>query len=144
MRTFEEIAQGMSLDIRHPKAKLDYSGKFTLSVYFPNHENVCLNYCDYYLNTLSIEEIKALLSHEACHISTLADSRLPYDTEASDFVNWFNQTVCEIYDEWLAHKEFFRRFQQAKCFELYRSIKMGEFESYERILEQSQEPLCLG
>jgi hypothetical protein len=135
---FKEILREMMLPTKTIESRLDYSGKFNVSVTFLENGSVNLYYCDYYLNTLSKDEVRAVLSHEACHIATLPNSKLPYDTEASQYVNWFNQTLWEIYCEWLAHQEFVRRFGQDIRLGAYRSIKIEEFEAYADLVEQSR------
>jgi hypothetical protein len=128
----------MLLPAKTVESGLDYSGKFNVSVTFRENESVNLYYCDYYLNTLSKDEVRAVLSHEACHIATLPSSRLPYDTEASEYVNSFNRALWEIYCEWLAHREFVHRFRQDNRLGAYRSIKIAEFEAYAGLVEQSR------
>jgi hypothetical protein len=134
LHVFGEIVQEMALRIQHVEPKIDCAGQSQAMVRFREDGVAQLLYCDYYLNTLSKPEIRAVLSHEACHVATVPSSRVPYDDEASRFVNWFNRTLYEIYLEWLAHQEFLQRFRQDVRFELYRSIKIADFDSYGEIV----------
>jgi len=135
---FKEILHEMMMPTKTIESRLDYSGEFNVSVAFRENGSASLYYCDYYLNTLSKDEVRAVLSHEACHIATLPSSALPYDTEASQYVNWLNQTLWGIYCEWLAHQEFLHRFRQDIRLGAYRSIKIAEFEAYADLLERSR------
>ena len=134
LHVFDEIVQEMALRIQHAEPKIDCAGEKQVMVRFREDGVAQLTYCDYYLNTLSKPEIQAVLSHEACHVASVPSSRVPYDVEASQFVNWFNRMLYEIYLEWLAHQEFLRRFRQDVRFESFRSIKIAEFDYYGEIV----------
>ena len=118
-------------------AQLVYTGDYFVSVDFEN-ETAHLYYCDYYLDTFSVDDVTALLTHEVCHIATFPSSRSLYFTEAPQIVIWFDQQLRNIYCEWLAHNEFLRRFGKTERFERYRMIKIAEFESYDVILERTR------
>jgi hypothetical protein len=77
LHVFAEIAREMALRIQCVEPRVDCAGESYASVRFREDGIVQLVYCDYYLNTLSKAEIRATLSHEACHVATVQSSRIP-------------------------------------------------------------------
>jgi hypothetical protein len=105
-------------------------------VFFDEQRNVELNYDDNYFRTLSKEEVEAMLSHEACHILTLPHAGIQV-VESPPEIMEMQISFVELYDEFLAHEEFDRRFRGKNLFETYRNIKISEFRSYETVLTMS-------
>jgi hypothetical protein len=115
-------------------------------VLFDEKRNVELNYDDDYFRTLSQDEISATLSHEACHIATLPHSGVIVvgntdSVQLSDPFQSMQISFIELYDEFLAHKEFARRFRGTDTFSLYDKIKDRDFNNYTIILKSARSGL---
>ena len=123
--------------------KLGVERRVQAEVLFDEKRNVELNYDDNYLRTLSVDEIKATLSHEACHIATLPHSEVivlsnTNSVQLSDPFQSMQISFIELYDEFLAHKEFARRFRGTETFSLYDKIKDRDFDNYTIILRSTR------
>ena len=103
--------------------------KVQAEVLFDHKKNLVLNYDDNYFNTLTEVEIRATLSHECCHVATLPDSTILAPSGDSP-----QAMFIEIYDEYLVHKEFARRFGGTLTFDAFRGIKNKDFQNYDRIV----------
>jgi len=57
-----------------------------------------------------------------------------------DFVDW-QTTFVDIYDEFLAHEEFYSRYKDSPRLPTYARIKIGEFANYHKILQTVREGL---
>jgi hypothetical protein len=126
---FKVIVKEMSLTITSLNVAVT-GPRIQAQVTFDVDRNVTLNYNNYFFNTLTEDQIKAILSHESCHIATLPDSSLLAPSPDSLQANFI-----EIYDEYLAHKEFARRFKDSTRFQAYADYKTRDFSSYENIVE---------
>lgn len=130
---FKQILQEMNLTVNTLKVGL-HRGRIQAEIVFDEQRNVELNYDDDYFCTLTEDEIRAMLSHEACHIATLPHSGVLV-VAASDSVQSMQISFIELYDEFLAHKEFARRFRGSKTFDTYDKLKDGDFYNYGMILK---------
>lgn len=123
--------------------KLGVKRRVQAEVVFDGQRNVELNYDDNYFRTLSEGEIRATLSHEACHIATVPDSNViimanTASVQLSDPFQSMQIAFIELYDEFLAHKEFARRFRGTDMFSLYDKIKDKDFNNYTIILKSAR------
>ena len=142
---FEEILKEMDLTIS--SLKIGLKRRVQAEVVFDAKRNVELNYDDNYFRTLSEGEIKATLSHEACHIATVPDSNVvvvsnTQTVDPSDPFQSMQISFIELYDEFLAHKEFARRFRGTDTFSLYDRIKDRDFDNYSIILKSARAGLA--
>jgi hypothetical protein len=142
---FGQILKEMGLPIN--SLKIDVKRRIQAEVLFDERRNVELNYDDNYFRTLSEDEIRATLSHEACHIATLPDSNVIVmsstgSLQLSDPFQSMQMSFIELYDEFLAHKEFARRFRGTDTFTLYDRIKDGDFNNYSIILKTARSGLA--
>lgn len=138
---FGQILKEMDLPIN--SLKIGVKSRVQAEVVFDEQRNVELNYDDDYFRTLSENEIKATLSHEACHIATLPHSKViimanTSSLQLSDPFQSMQMSFIELYDEFLAHKEFARRFRGTETFSLYDKIKDRDFENYGMILKSAR------
>jgi hypothetical protein len=136
-----QILKEMGLPIS--SLKIGLKGRVQAEVVFDEERNVELNYDDNYFRTLSEDEIKATLSHEACHIATLPHSKViimanTRSLQLSDPFQSMQMSFIELYDEFLAHKEFARRFRGTDTFSLYDKIKDRDFDNYGIILKSAR------
>ena len=125
---FSHIMNEMGLTINSLRVGVSRA-RIQAEVLFDAQRNVTLNYDDYYFNTLTEDEIKAILTHESCHIATLPDSRILAPTPDSP-----HAAFIEIFDEYLVHNEFARRFTGTKRFDVYKDFKTRDLQNYETIL----------
>jgi len=135
--TFVQVLQEMGLSVNSLKVDLKRASILS-AVVFDEKRNVELYYDDNYFRTLTKDQITAELSHEACHIATLPHSGVLFAGGASDFVQSFQIAFIELFDEFLAHKEFARRFRGTKMFDLYQELKGRDFENYGIILKMAR------
>ena len=133
--TFQNVLSDMGLHTKSLKVQVKRATTLA-EVLFDEERNVELNYDDNYFRTLSKEEVEAMLSHEACHIVTLPHAGIQV-VESSPEIMEMQISFVELYDEFLAHEEFYRRFRGKSILETYRNIKISEFRSYEKILTMS-------
>ncbi len=138
---FEQILNEMELPIS--SLKIGLKTRVQAEVEFDENRNVELFYDDNYFRTLDEGEIKATLSHEACHIATLPDSRVVVVANTSSYQSndpfqSMQVSFIEFYDEFLAHKEFARRFRGSETFALYDQIKDRDFQNYNSILKAAR------
>lgn len=139
---FSQILEGMGLTVSSLKVEMKRA-RIQAEVLFDEKRNVELNYDDDYLRTLSQDEIKSTLSHEACHIATLPHSKVIVvantdSVQLSDPFQSMQISFIELYDEFLAHKEFARRFRGTDTFSLYDKIKDRDFNNYTIILKSAR------
>ena len=139
---FSQILEEMGLAVSSLKVEMKRA-RIQAEVLFDEKRNVELNYDDDYLRTLSQDEIKATLSHEACHIATLPHSKVIVvantdSVQLSDPFQSMQISFIELYDEFLAHKEFARRFRGTNTFSLYDKIKNRDFNNYTIILNSAR------
>lgn len=133
---FSQILEEMSLAINSLKIGMKRA-RIQAEVLFDEKRNVELNYNDDYFRTLSVDEIRPTLSHEACHIATLPHSGVTV-VGSTDFVQSMQVSFIELYDEFLAHKEFARRFRGTETFGLYDKLKDKDFNNYTIILKSAR------
>ena len=133
---FSQILEEMSLPINSLKVGMKRA-RIQAEVLFDEKRNVELNYNGDYFRTLSVDEIRATLSHEACHIATLPHSGVIV-VGSTDFVQSMQVTFIELYDEFIAHKEFARRFRGTETFGLYDKLKDRDFNNYTIILKSAR------
>ncbi len=107
-------------------------------VSFDQTKHVKLEYRSEYFRTLTEDEIVSVLSHEACHVAVLPHTM--YFPGPPDFVDW-QTTFVDIYDEFLAHEEFYSRYKDSPRLPTYARIKIGEFANYHKILQTVREGL---
>jgi hypothetical protein len=139
---FSQILEGMGLAVSSLKVEMKRA-RIQAEVLFDEKRNVELNYDDDYFRTLSEDEIRATLSHEACHIATLPHSEVIVvgntgSVRLSDPFQSMQISFIELYDEFLAHKEFARRFRGTDTFSLYDKIKDRDFNNYTIILKSAR------
>jgi len=127
---FNQILQEMRLEIGSLKVDVKRA-TMQSAVIFDEQSNVELCYDDDYFRTLSEDEVRASLSHEACHIATLPHTLVI----ATDSSQSLQISFIELYDEFLAHKEFARRFTGSTTFNVYDQLKNKDFNNYATILE---------
>jgi hypothetical protein len=138
---FEQILKEMTLPIS--SLKVGVKRRVQAEVVFDAQRNVELYYDDNYLRTLDGGEIKATLSHEACHIATVPDSNVVVvsntkTVDPSDPFQSMQISFIELYDEFLAHKDFAQRFRGSDTFALYDRIKGRDFNNYSIILKSAR------
>jgi len=133
---FSRILHEMGLTVNSLKVGIKRA-VVQAEVQFDDKRNVALNYDDYWLNTLAEDEVTAVLSHESCHIATIPDSRIVTFGPTPDLVAAF----IEIFDEYLVHTEFARRFRGTRTFDAFSEYKTRDFWSYENILKGVREGL---
>jgi len=97
---------------------------------------VKLEYDDNWLRTLDEEEIRAVLSHEACHIAVLPSTTYYLKMGSESFVQW-QKIFIDLYDEFLAHEEFRRRFGGSKIVDDDANVRTREFTSLDNVLRLS-------
>jgi len=112
-------------------------GTTQAQVTFDETRNVKLEYDDNWLRTLDEEEIRAVLSHEACHIAVLPYTTYNLKMGSQSFVQW-QMIFIDLYDEFLAHEEFRRRFGGSKIVEAYANVRTREFTSLDNVLRLSK------
>lgn len=138
---FSQILVGMGLPIS--SLKVNVKRGIQAEVLFDEKRNVELSYDDNYLRTLSEDEIRASLSHEACHIATLPHSGVIVlgttgSVQLADSLQSMQVSFIELYDEFLAHWDFARRFRGSATFDLYDRLKNRDFRNYSIILNSAR------
>ena len=112
----------MRLDASSLKVRVRRVG-ILADVSFDLNRNVTLTYSDCYFNTPTEDEIKATLTHESCHIATLPDSTILASAADSP-----EAAFIDIFREYLAHREFARKFTGTKTFDAFKNLKTRDFQ----------------
>ncbi len=136
-KTFRQILDEMSVSVNSVEVVVD-SSELEAQVSFDQTRHVKLEYRNRFFRTLTEDEIVSVLSHEACHVAILPHTL--YFGGPSDFVDW-QSTFIDIFDEFLAHEEFYSRFKDTPTLSAYIRVKTMEIANYTRILQTVQSGL---
>src|SRR6266516_736524 len=114
-KTFRQILDEMSVSVNSVEVVVD-SSELEAQVSFDQTRHVKLEYRNRFFRTLTEDEIVSVLSHEACYVAILPHTL--YFGGPSDFVDW-QSTFIDIFDEFLAHEEFYSSFKDTPTLSEY-------------------------
>jgi len=130
--TFSAVLREMDLPVASLKVRVERA-RIQAEVLFDANRNVTLNYDDNYLRTLSEDEIRAMLTHEGCHVATLPDTQIIAPSADSP-----HALFIDIFDEYLGYAGFARKFGGTRTFDIFKDMKARDFQNYDVIVTMAQ------
>ncbi len=129
-REFERILDSTGARYKKLIVKAGTRGEGVYDTHIELNGIVTLTYNPYIISCQNKESLLACLKHEVCHVLTIPMSNVPVPDTRPEMMEFLaNQTSC--YDEYLAHREYLKRWPKDSDFRRY---KEREFDNFTVIL----------